>query len=196
MYMFVVNISSGVINYFLINSIGLSYSYSYAINLSYSLILLLFKPLWRKAFDRLGWVRTFSFALLLDIPPLLLYAFITPGNHIWLWGVVRLIQHFVGVGRDPAYTNLPYMNLPAENQTNYMTFYSLGACFAPFLSMSLGTWLVSIIGESTFPIFGFQMGAVPLLLLIQAALTLVLVFVIEKLRPIIMPESDRQLIKK
>ena len=195
-YTFINSIVGGVLNYFLINSIGLSYSYTYAINLSYSLILLIFKPLWQKVFDRLGWVRTFSFALLLDIPPIILYAFITPGNHIWLWGVVRLVQHFIGVGRDPAYSNLPYMNLPKEGQTNYMTFLALGNCFFPFLGMSLGTWLVSVIGESTFPIFGFQMGAVPTLLLIQAVLTLVLAVVVEKLRPIIMPDSDRLLVRK
>ena len=190
---FVAAVPAGVLDYFLINTVHVSYSYIHVINLLYSVFLLLLLPHWRKQLNKKGWVKVFSWSNLLDAPALILYAFVTPGNYLIVMSIVRLWQHYVGVGRNTAYSNFVYMNLPAEDQTNYMTFNALGTTVFTFLGMSAGTWFVSLMGESALTLFGFELTAVPLLLIIQGVLTVVTTVLTHLLTPAIMPECDRQL---
>lgn len=193
LHTFIANIPAGVFNYFLLNTIGVRYSYIYAINILYSLFLLLFLPLWRGRINHRGWVKVFIESSWMNVPALLLYAFISPVNYVWLMGVVRLYQHFLGVGRDIAYTNFVYMNLPAEDQTNYLTFSALGNSLFTFLGMSLGTWFVAVMGDTTLFIFGFAMNCVPLLLIVQATGVALLCLFIRAIYQKILPECDKQL---
>ena len=196
LYTFVANIPSGVLNYHLLNTVKISYSYTYAINFVYTFFLFGFLPFWRKKLDNNGWIRVFNWGNLLDIPALIAYAFVNAANYLWLLTSLRLYQHFFGVGRNTAYSNFIYLNLPAEDQTNYFTFNALGVNISAFLGMSLGTWFVAVMGNHSLSLFGYELTAVPLLLLGQAVLSALSWLFVHWFTPQFAPESEMQFYKK
>jgi hypothetical protein len=80
---------------------------------------------------------------------------------------VRLVQHGIGMLQNYSVNNLIYINLPKEDQTCFTSFYTIVANLSVFLSMSLGTWVVARMELRTVPLFGMELGSVPMLLLAQ-----------------------------
>ena len=168
LYLFIANLTSAVLNAYLLSSIGVSYTLINAINLCYALFLILFGPFWRRRIAHLGWLRTLSFTLLGLAPTYMMYALIRPGNYLWLYPLMRLIQHFVGVGHDTCVGNLLYLNIPSEGRTNYVSFNTLATNLAALLAMMTGTWIVSRMGDAELALGPLSFSSVPLLLLATA----------------------------
>ena len=116
----------------------------------------------------MGWLRTLSFTLLGLAPTYMMYALIRPGNYLWLYPLMRLIQHFVGVGHDTCVGNLLYLNIPSEGRTNYVSFNTLATNLAALLAMMTGTWIVSRMGDAELALGPLSFSSVPLLLLATA----------------------------
>ncbi len=140
---FFINVPLSSLNYYLINDVGVTYSFIYIINMFYPFFLLFFMPIWRKFLNRRGWFITFAVGGMLHCPTNLLYSCVTAANYGWLIPVVRLTQHFLGVGTNVAYANMLYINLPDSDQTNYVAFHTLVVNIAAFLGMMVGTGFVA-----------------------------------------------------
>lgn len=140
---FCVNTPLSSLNYYLINDVGVSYSFIYTINMFYPFFLLIFLPLWKKILRKRGWFVTFAIGAFLHLPTNILYSCVTAANFTWLMPIVRLTQHFLGVGMNVAYCNMVYINLPEEDQTNYISFHTLTTNIAAFLGMMAGTTFVA-----------------------------------------------------
>ena len=190
------SLPTGVLDYHLINTVKVSYSYIYAINISWCLFLMALTPMWRKLLRRKGHVHTFIIAVLMDVPALLLYAFVNHGNYLVVMTIVRLIQHVTSVGSTVSYSNFVYMNMPSEDRSNYFTFHSLGISFSSFLGISIGTWFVSVMGDSVLSVFGHSLTAVPLLLLVRSVANILMALLLLKLASQIMPDVDRRMLGK
>lgn len=164
---FSANLPAGALNYYLIDSVGASYTFVYLINMVYPFtILLLMRPAQRMVRQE-GWLKTFAWTAMLTAPTNMLYAFVTAGTYLWLMPVVRILQHILGVGLNLAYANLPYIHLPREDQTNYMSFHILTVNIGAFLGMMLGTWFVGITQGWQLTILGTGLSGVQILLFAQ-----------------------------
>lgn len=104
---------------------------------------------------------------MLHCPTTLLYAFITPGNHIWLMLVVRMTQHLLGAGLNLAWANMPFINMPPEDQTNYQVFYSIVTNVCAMIGLVISTSFISMTRNWTLTLFGRTFESVPLLLFAQ-----------------------------
>ena len=71
---FCINVPLSSVNYYLINNVGVDYTFIYTINMFYPVFLLIFLPPWKKILAKLGWFKTFAYAALLHIPTNLLYS--------------------------------------------------------------------------------------------------------------------------
>ena len=187
-YTFLQNITAGVLSYHMLNTVRISYVLPNIINLSYVLFLLVLFPYWCRKLERIGWVKVFNLGNLLDIPAILALAFVTAENVVWLYTLLRLFQHYLGVGRNTAYSNFLYMNLPPEGQTNYATFFSLGTTVFAFLGVSFGTGFVAMMGDTMVTVLGHSFNAVTMLVLLQAAASGLLAVFTRVMEPKIRPE--------
>lgn len=168
LWSYFVNIPNSVINYYLLDNVGVSYTFINVINVCYPLFLLVFLPFWKRRMRTIGWWKTFAISAGLLFPTTIMYACVTAANFLWLLPTLRLIQHFLGVGHNVAYANLPYINLPRTDQTNYFTFHTLASNIAVFLGMMSGTWFVAAFPDIVVTMFGMDFIHIQLLQLITA----------------------------
>jgi len=147
-YSFGANLTAGVMTTYSLQNMNFSYSLINGINSTYFLFFLILGKFWGKMVKRVGWLRTFSIALFMDFFPYILWIFIRPET-TFLYVILRLCQHALGVGLVMGTSNLVYMNMPPEDQTTYMSFHTIMANAVAFAGCSLGTLVVGLTGDRT-----------------------------------------------
>ena len=168
LHTFFMNIPSAGLNYYLLNDVGVQYTFTYAVNMVYPFMLILLQPLTRRLIGRYGWFKVIGVSLVLHAPTHLAYSFVTASNYLWLYTAVRLTQHVLGVALNTAWANIAFVNLPPNDQTNYISFHQLTSNISVFLGMMLGTALVAWIGDYVLVLGGFRFTSVQILLWLTA----------------------------
>lgn len=161
------NLTSAAINGFLLKSVGLSYWEINLINAIYFLIHVFFGKALTKSLNKNSRYRILGYALLLQGPTYIMYAFVTSENYIWLWVIVRLMQHVLGVFINSVNASLLNDNIPESDRTNHISFYNLAVHMSCFFSMMLGTLCFWRIGNNVVDIFGFKLAGIPIVLAIS-----------------------------
>ncbi len=184
---FISYFTSSSLYYYLLENIGVSYTFINMIDASYALFLIALSPLWRRFIHRRGWFYTFAVTAMLHFPTMLLYCFITKGNYIWLMLTVRLTQHVIGVGINLAYANLPFINLPQADQSNYLVFYTLLVNLSGFIGLTASTWFISLTEGHALSLFGLTFANVPILILAQGVGQLLIGFLVYRRRRALAP---------
>ena len=94
--------------------------------------------------------------------------------NVWvLLPIVRLIQQWMGATANVAAQNIPFINAPRENQSNYISFYTITSNLGAFLGVSIGTAFIKVHPNLGWNVFGFRFCNVQVLLLIWAAFQIV-----------------------
>ena len=177
-----INISYSVQNAWLLQEVGTGYLYLQLISAFYMLFIMFTSKFWTKVAHKLGTFPSLALTLLLLAPTYLVFAFVNNSNFLWLMTIVRLGQHGVSMLQTYSSGNVIYISLPEKDQTNYTSFNTIITNLSIFLSLSIGTAVVAIMGDTKVNIFGARLGAVPLLLFFTGVLMLILVVVIMLLR--------------
>ncbi len=185
---FCVNAPQSTLNYYLINDVGVKYSFIYVINMFYPFFLLFFLPLWNRFLRAKGWFTTFAIGGIMLCPTNLMYSCVTAANYVWLLPTLRLIQHFIGVGCNVAYANMAFINLPEEDQTNYIAFHTLVVNIAGFLGMMLGTSFVAAYPDIVITVLGLEFTNVQMLFWLEALGELSVGIAVLLLTPVITPD--------
>ncbi len=185
---FFVNISASSVNYYLLNNVGTSYTYVSFLNILYpTLMVFLIKPA-QRIIHRYGWFRTYAVSTLLYALPTFLYSFVTAGNYLWLLAIVRISQHVVGVALNTTFTNLPYVNMPDTDRTNYLSFHTLSDNAAAFLGMLCGTLFVKFWPDLLITLHGFSFCNIQVLMWVEAFGRVLVGLMVLKLLPHLNPE--------
>lgn len=161
------NIPAASLNYYLLNDVGIKYTTIYLVNLVYPLVILICQPFCRRLIARYGWFMVFAVSILIHMPTMLPYSMVNASNYAWLFPLIRITQHFCGVGINTAFANLQFVNLPPKDQTNYISFHALINNISMFLGMMFGTVLIAWIGDRTVFFLGMHFTSVQILLWIQ-----------------------------
>lgn len=186
LYSFFAQVPASSLNYFLLNTVKAEYTLITAIDFIYPIALFLLLPFWKKVLYRCGWFKTFAIGELLHVGTTLLYSCISHNNYLWVLPTVRIAQHIFGVGRNLAATNLLYVNMPLEDRTNYMSFYTVTVNLANFLGMMSGTSFVAAFPDLDINLFGLHFYNVQVLLWIQMIGQILVPLLVFKLLPILM----------
>ena len=182
LHLFSVNMVGSVINTWLLEEVHTSFLYINVINALYMVAIPLTTPLWRNHMLRHGTFTTLAIATLLNAPTCLLYGLVNHGNYLWLMTFVRLAQHAIGMGLALTVNNLIYINLPQTDQDSYIALYTIIGNGTNFVAMSVGTWIVAVLGAGTVSLLGLRLTSVPLLLILQGLVGLASVLYILYLR--------------
>ena len=170
---FVANLNNGLWNYHLLNHMHFSYTLINTMSVLYTITLILTSPLWKKLLRRYSWIKTFGIANIFWFPTEVAFFFMT-SQRTAMYIPVGMIQNFLSVGFNLAYANILYMNLPAENSTTHIAFYTIGCNLFAFLGLITGTWVSSITGDNTFYFLGMQTYSVQFTTLMRAVTMLAL----------------------
>jgi len=190
-YYFTTGLTASNLNYYLLNTAKVSYTYISVVNICYLAFLGLFTGYWRKKLSRYAWFTVFWVGTILIAVTYIPYAFVTGSNYLWLMTIVRFVQHFVGVGHNITIANLAYINLPETDRTNYISCYTIIVNAASLLGQLAGTAYVAVIGDTAIHLLGISLGSVQQLLLITAVLmALTSLFAVKNIRKL-SPESDQ-----
>jgi len=157
------------LNYYLLDDVHMNYTFNNILNVLYPPIVLLLMAPWKKVLQKIGWWKLYALCALLYAPTVVMTGFVTAGNYLWLYALVRILQHIVGVGQNLATSNVLYINLPDTDQTNYLSFYTLVSNAAAFGGMMFGTWFGEAFETILVSLPGFSFGNAQLLQIFSGA---------------------------
>lgn len=144
---FVANLNNGLWGYHLLNHLDFSYTLINSMSVMYTIILITTSGFWRKILRRYSWIRTFAIACIFFVPTEVIF-FLMNDTNTWLYIPNCLIQNLLSVGLNLSYSNILYMNLPNENSTAHIAFYTVGCNVFAFLGLLTGTQISAITGDN------------------------------------------------
>ncbi len=172
---FAFNLPGPYYTIYMLRDMGVSYSFLNSVGLANIPIILFIMPLWRRRIDRNSWTKTLAVAMAVFLLHYIGLAFVSPSS-IALYPVTMIFAFLILPGVQLALANLPYMNIPAQNQTVYIGFFAAASNLAALLGVFCGRAFVGAAGTVT--VLGFAFGNKQLLMLLTAAVMLVGVVVI------------------
>ena len=152
LYNFMMGITTGTLDYHLLQHVHASYTYQKAIDASYFLFFILFGTIWKKFIAKFTWFRAFAIVLFIRGITYITFGFVTEFNYPVLMTIVRLSQHVLGVVTNCIVASLPYVNLPDNDRGAYLVFHSLLATGAALLGNITETAFVKLFPETTVTI--------------------------------------------
>ena len=186
---FFVNTSASSINYYLLNNVGTTYTYVYFLNMLYPVVMLfLIKPA-QRIINRVGWFKTYAVGALLYALPCFLYSFVTAQNYLWMLAIVRISQHVFGVALNTASSNLPFVNMPDTDRTNYLAFHTIATNAAAFLGMLCGTLFIKFFPNLLVTIGGFSFCNIQVLMWVESFGRVLVGLMVLRLLPRVEPDA-------
>ena len=179
---YIANLNSGLWGYHLLNHMHFSYTLINAMSVMYTVILIFTSHIWRRVLRRFSWIKTFGLTNLIWVPTEIIYFFMTPRT-AWLYIPMSVWQNILNVGFNLSYANVLYMNLPAENSSTHIAFYSIGCNLFAFLGLMTGTLVASITGDTPMLLWGMEIYSVQYTTLMRAVTMFLLgLFLVRKWR--------------
>lgn len=176
---YVANLNANIWTYHLLNHFNFSYTLINTVSILYTIILICTSSIWQKVVRRHSWIKTFGIAILLFMPTEIFF-FLMTKETTWMYVPLCIWQYILSVGMNLSYGNLLYLNLPEENSTAHIAFYSIGCNLFAFLGLLTGTQIAAISGDTTFMFMGLEVYSVQFTTLARAvtifALSLVCIF--------------------
>ena len=177
-YALFANLPTSAMSAWLLNEVGVSYLYITVVDATFFLFVLFTSRIWNRFLRKRGACSTMIIVMVSEILAVGAYAFVNHNNYIWLMALVRLTQHFFSMAWSFGVNHIYYETLPPRDQTAHTSFYSLSQNLLAFVSMSIGTWFISLMGDRKVSILGQQLTSVPLLMLIKVGLLAVFIGIV------------------
>lgn len=169
LWCFAANIPSSYYTVYLLRDLGVSYSYITVLSMLNVPVVLLLTPAWRKVLGKFGWFKTLYVAMAVYLMHYVILALVTKGT-LFLYPVALILAYVFAIGINLSFTGIPYVNMPAKNQTMFIGFYSSAANLAALLGVTLGKYFVLFTEKMHLDMFGFMVGNKQALMLVTAAL--------------------------
>lgn len=160
---------SSQLNYYLLDTIGMTQTFYNIIIFLYGPFFMLFMNYWRRKIEKTSWFRVFALSLLIVAPLQILYGFVQPGSfelnlgtlaltiplYVPLVLIVRLPQHFAGTGHNVAFANFQYINMPLTNRDCFTSFYQIVFNLGSMVGMIFGIVFTELTKDFSFTAFGY-----------------------------------------
>ena len=121
-----------------------SYSFINVVSMLNVPVLVLLTPLWKRFLSRYSWLKTCNISIALYAVHYLLLGLVTRGNYVWLYPATLIYAYVLATGINLSFTNIPYINIPKQNQTIYIGFYSTMCNLGALLGVTFGRQFVTM----------------------------------------------------
>ena len=129
-------------NNYLINDLGLGYTFISVCTVLYLPFMFLMMPYWTMKVHQYGWLTTLWRVSILYLIPYALYMFVFEQTS-YLYVAAVLIVHCISPANSLVFSNLPYLKLPQDQQIGCLALHN-GICFlSSFLGSLIGKWFVN-----------------------------------------------------
>lgn len=172
MWNFAANIPGPYFTVYMLKDLKVQYSYLNMVNMLNIPLVLLFTPLWKKKIQRTSWFRTLYFSMGIYLIHYIGLSFVS-GNTLFLHLLFMIYAFAVVPGINLTFSNIPYINMPEKNQTNFIGFYSAMNNFAALLGATVGREFITRTESLKITLLGMQMQNKQYLLLLTSAVMLV-----------------------
>ena len=198
---------SSQLNYYLLDTIGMTKTFYNIIIFLYGPFFMLFMNFWRKQIEKTSWFRVFAISLLVVAPLQILYGFVQPGNfeltlgslaltiplYVPLVLVVRLPQHVAGTGHNVAFANFQYINMPLTNRDCFTSFYQIIFNLGSMAGMLFGIVFTELTKDFSFTAFGYTYTTgTPLLTMLCGVVQFIIIAIVLIGRKKLEPDPDEQ----
>ena len=119
--------------------------------------------MWNQVIYKLKMYRALGMGIILLGTTFFAYSFVT-ANTVWLYVVVRLSQHVLGVLHSGVISTILYDHLPHTDRTNYLSFYSIVQNASIFLALMLDTALAALMNNDAIQILGLSRTSTQIML--------------------------------
>ena len=122
-----------------------------------------------------SWIKTIQIAITGYLLHYVLLSTVTAGNCYYVYPLALMIAYPLGAGITLGFTNVPYLNIPKQDGTIYIAFYSTASNGAAFLGVAVGRAIMRTTEGVTLNVLGIPMINKQFYLLLVAALMLTVV---------------------
>lgn len=198
---------SSQLNFYLLDTVGMTQTFYNIVIFLYGPFFMLSMNFWRKRIERTSWFKVFAYSLLIVAPLQILYGFIRPGSftvtigslalviplYVPLALLVRLPQHFGGVGHNVAFSNFQYINMPLVNRDSFTSFYQIIFNLGSLVGMLFGIIFTELTKEFSFTAFGYTYKTgTPLLTMLCGVVQFIIIAYVCIGRRRLEPDADTQ----
>lgn len=145
----IANIPGSYYSVYLLRDVEASYSFINVVSTLNVPVLVLLMPVWSKFLRKYSWLKTCNISILLYALHYVMLAFVTKDNYIWLYPMILIYAYVLAVGINLSFSNIPYINIPKQNQTLYIGFYSTMTNLGALLGVTFGRQFVTMTEELT-----------------------------------------------
>ena len=183
------NLNGSTWSYYILNTVGMSYTYTYIGSVVCALGSVFLLHWWRGLINRHSWFRMLFVTVLvtglLEFP----IAFTTKYT-LWVFVVVSVLQGFNSVGTNLVFANMFYVNLPKDDTDVSISFWNFTMNLSVLAGSVLGTWFLSATeGHGAWTLFGLPFYGSQFLVWLKCASYLGLCWYIWKVAPGIQPDG-------
>ncbi len=171
---FAANLPSSSWDVYMLQNIGAKYSFLNAVQALYALFPLLLTVFWKKLISKMRWLKAYALSVMIYGPAVMLFIFLQPSNYVFLYIVIKLLAFFASVGLNITAANILYLNIPEENRTSCVAFYTMAANLCSFAGMGLGTLYLGVTEGMSFSMLGLTVSNLQLSVFIHGAAVLAL----------------------
>ena len=170
-----VNMMGSYFSIYLLNDLHLSFSFISIIIMFNIPITILLTPVWKRIFNKFGWFKTMAFAMLIYSMRFPMQGFVTASTR-WLYPVEQGWTMVFGLGINIINSGIAYINLPEENRTVYLAFYSTVNTLASLIGAALSKAFIMRTQNVHIKLFGLDFCNKQLLSFVIFAIILCAVF--------------------
>lgn len=165
------NIPGSYYTVYLLQDIEVNYSFIMTVSMLNVPAVLLLTPVWSKLAARfnMSWFKMLYVAMGFYLVHYVLLSLVTPTT-VWLYPVACMLAYVMGIGINLSFTCIPYVNIPQENQTAFIGFYSAVANMAVFIGVFIGRTFVTHTESVSLQMLGMAFSGKQLLVLLTAAM--------------------------
>ena len=138
------NIPGSYYSVYLLRNVEASYSFINIVSMLNVPVLVLLTPVWSQFLRRFSWLKTCNVSIALYALNYLLLGLVNKGNYLWLYPTAQIYAFVLTTGINLSFTNIPYINIPRQNQTIYIGFYSTMCNLGALLGVTLGRQFVTM----------------------------------------------------
>lgn len=182
LWSFPANIPGPYYSIYMLKNLGVKYSYLNLINMLNIPMLLLFTPIWSRRLRKKSWFNTLYFSMAIFLVHYIGLALVSEETLYYLYPLSMIFGFVFAPGINIVYANLPYINLPESEQTNYIGFYSAMSNLAAFAGAFAGKKFIELTNGKTIHIFNMVLQNKQYLLFFTAIMMAISACIIKKLQ--------------
>lgn len=161
----VVNMPGSFYSVYLLKELQVSYSYITLIASLNVVVLVLLTFIWRKVYLKYNWLKPLGIAVLALAPHYAVLAFVSK-NLLFLYPIGVIWSFICSSAINLAFSSVGFINIPKENQTLYIGFYSTCNFLAALTAAAIARTFVTRMQGLHFTLLGVPFGEKQLLMLI------------------------------